>query len=185
MITPQLDALVESLRAEFAGESRGKVVARLLADYASTESDWRSFAFHAPKSYTRNLVERNEHFELLILCWDEGQESPIHDHEGQDCWMGVLDGDIEEVRYDTPAEGWRGPLEPRASATFERGQVAFIRDDIALHLVRGHGGAKAVSLHLYAAPIDACSIYCPETGEISRRTLAYHSKRGELVTVQD
>ena len=32
--------------------------------------------------YTRNLVGYNNSFTLLMLCWDRGQESPIHDHAG-------------------------------------------------------------------------------------------------------
>lgn len=180
----QLDDLVDALRREFEGEARGKVVASLLGDYANDADDWTSFAFFRAEHYTRNLVERNEHFELLILCWDVGQESPIHDHEGQDCWMGVLDGRLEELRYDTPAEGERGPLPVRSAATFGRGEVAFIRDDIGLHLVRGDGGRRAASLHLYAAPFDACNIYCPNTGEITRKQLSYHSRRGQLVEAE-
>ena len=63
-----------------------------------------------------------------------------------------------------------------------RGQVAFIHDDIALHLVRSAKADRpAVSLHLYARPFDACNCYCPETGEVTRKELTNYSVRGELV----
>lgn len=183
MSTVALDGLVEELAREFAGTARGQRVAELLGDYARNHEDWREFALFRPESYTRNLVSRDQRFELLLLCWGARQVSPIHNHEGQDCWMAVLDGEVEEVQYCTPEEVRPGPLEPRGAKALGRGQVAFIRDDIALHLVRSaHQDRPAVSLHLYATPYDECSCYCPETGTVTRQSLTNHSVRGELVS---
>src|SRR5262249_58039895 len=39
--------------------------------------------------YTRNLVYACPKFELLALCWEPGQRSHIHNHDGQRCWMMV------------------------------------------------------------------------------------------------
>ena len=37
--------------------------------------------FEPNKNYTRNLIATdNETFTLLLLCWNEEKESPIHDH---------------------------------------------------------------------------------------------------------
>lgn len=180
--TSALDDLVSALETEFAGEPRGARIAELLGEYAAAHEDWRPFALFAEDRYTRNLVARHERFELLLLCWDAGQESPIHNHEGQDCWMGVLEGDVEELRYCTPEEVVPGPLLPRDGKVFRKGQVAFIHDDFALHLVRGVGARRAVSLHLYAAPYPACSCYCPETGRVTRKVLSDYSVRGVLCT---
>ena len=182
--TPALDALVTELERAFAaGSPDGAAIAGLLREYAAREEDWRLFAFFSDEGYTRNLVHRAEEFELLILCWGPGQESPIHNHEGQDCWMGVLEGQIEELRYPTPDEVGTGPPEERGRASFGQGEVAFIRDDIGLHLVRsGQTDQPGVSLHLYAAPYDECSCYCPETGKITRKRFSNHSVRGRLLS---
>jgi cysteine dioxygenase len=178
----QLDQLVQDLQREFQAGPSGKRVVGLLSAYARGCEDWRSRCFFDPATYTRNLVERNERFELLILGWGAGQESPIHNHEGQDCWMGVLDGDVEEVRYPPPAGVGPGPLPVRDTLTFRRGEVGFIRDDIALHLVRsGRPPESAVSLHLYASPYDECNVYCPDTGKVTRRKLSYYSIRGRVL----
>jgi len=183
MSTTALDGLVGELTRELGGPARGQRVAKLLGDYARNHEDWREFALFSQESYTRNLVSRDGRFELLILCWGAGQVSPIHNHEGQNCWMAVLDGNVEEVQYCKPEEVRPGPLDPRCARSFARGEVAFIRDDIALHVVRSaHPDRPAVSLHLYAAPYDECSCYCPETGTVTRTPLTNHSVRGELVT---
>jgi len=181
MDTQAIDALVRSLHDEFQARTSGNRIVALLGEYARTHRDWREFAHFSAQHYTRNLVVREPRFELMVLCWSAGQESAIHNHEGQDCWMAVLDGAVEEVRYPIP-DGSPGPLAPKNSATFQAGQVAFIRDEIGLHLVRPARGSASggVTLHLYAAPYDECNCYCPETGTITRKRLGYHSIRGKV-----
>lgn len=178
-----LDRLVASLADALppTGTTDGRGIARLLTAYAREHRDWEAFALFDASRYTRNRVALTERFELLLLCWEEGQESPIHNHESQDCWMAVLDGRLEELRYAMPPAGHRGPLHARESQVFEAGRVAFIRDEMGLHLVRPVGG-RAVSLHLYAAPYAECNVYCPETGKITRKRMVDHSVRGVPVT---
>mmetsp|Transcript_21514 Transcript_21514/g.30767 ORF Transcript_21514/g.30767 Transcript_21514/m.30767 type:complete len:148 (-) Transcript_21514:387-830(-) len=47
-----------------------------------TKDEWRKYAFFdGKKNYTRNLIATDdETFTLLLLCWNAGRESPIHDH---------------------------------------------------------------------------------------------------------
>lgn len=55
------------------------------------------------KRYTRNLVDAgNDKFNLMILCWNEGQSSTIHDHSDSHCFMKVLKGGLTEVKYNWP-----------------------------------------------------------------------------------
>ena len=182
MTTQALDALVLRLGREFRGARSASRVAELLAEYAQGESDWREFALSSDRHYTRNLVAREEQFELMVLCWGPGQESPIHNHEGQDCWMAVLEGEMEEVRYPPPGPSVRGPLRSKGALRFRSGQVAFIRDEMGLHLVRpALSGTAGVTLHLYSMPYDDCDCYCPDTGTVTRRRLSHYSVRGRIV----
>lgn len=179
MIAVSMQSLVRSLSEEFAKpEPRGRRIADLLSEYAASSDDWRNYALTSPSCYTRNQVEINEAYELLVLCWDQDQCSPIHNHEGQDCWMAVLQGPMEEVHYEAPS--CDGPLPCGPTRCFETGQVAYISDDIALHLVRAGEKGPSVSLHLYSKPYGECNCYCPETGKITRVPLVYHSINGVL-----
>jgi cysteine dioxygenase len=177
-----LDTLVRALHDELHDRSRGARINTLLGEYARGASDWRAFALFDEQHYTRNLVALEERFELMVLCWGPGQASPIHNHEGQDCWMAVLDGEIEEVRYPTPVAKGPGPLRSKGSASFAAGQVAFIRDEMGLHLVRPlRADRGCVTLHLYSMPYDECNCYCPETGLVTRKKLGHHSVRGRIL----
>jgi predicted metal-dependent enzyme (double-stranded beta helix superfamily) len=180
--TADLDHLVRTLQAEFRTRVRPGRVSEILGDYARSHQDWREFALFSEQHYTRNLVAREARFELMILCWGPGQASAIHNHEGQDCWMAVLDGEMEEERFDVPDPTSPGPLRSKGVHGFGPGQVAFIRDEMGLHLVRPRPGARAggVTLHLYSLPYDDCNCYCPETGQVTRRKLGHHSIRGQI-----
>jgi cysteine dioxygenase len=182
--TQALDALVRNLETEFRGPVRPARMSELLGEYARARTDWREFALFSSEHYTRNLVARAPRFELMILCWGPGQESPIHNHEGQDCWMAVLDGELEEVRYPMPAGDRAGPLTSTGTLRFGSGQVAFIRDEMGLHLVRPRGPSSGVSLHLYSEPYDECNCYCPDTGRVTRKRLRHHSARGEILAAE-
>jgi cysteine dioxygenase len=175
MNDPAMDGLVEQLDRELARDPRGGQVAALLEGYAGVAADWRPYALFDPRTYARNLVRASEVYELLVICWQAGQASPIHDHQGQRCWMAVLEGTIEETLYREPAG--RGPLIRGPVRCYGRGSVAFITDDMGLHEIRPVGG-PAVSLHLYSRPIRECRIFDRDSGEVTERALVYHSVAG-------
>lgn len=169
--------LCQALDAEFQRDPRGRGAAALLAEYAARHTDWRHYSHPRAECYTRNLVRRSAAYELLVLCWGADQESPIHNHMDQSCWMAVLEGSIEELLYDLPASV-PAPLVPRSRRRFECGEAAYIDDGIAVHLVRPTDGAPGVSLHLYAQPYATCLVYDRDTGAVCERALVYDSIGG-------
>ena len=173
----RLEDLWNALTPELTRDPKGAGVASILQRYTNEADDWREFALFGPAQYSRNLLGASELFELLLLCWNPGQRSPIHNHEGQRCWMATLEGTIEETHY-RPCPDGTGPMQPGARRTFAPGQVAFISDDIALHEIAPSNGSPGVSLHLYSKPIRRCRVYCGETGRVEWRQLAYYSIRG-------
>lgn len=181
-----IDELCAALQAEFDSDPRGKGAPALLSAYQAGCDDWKELVFWSDDRYTRNLILRCESFELLLLCWGANQESPIHDHADQNCWMAVMEGELEETHFTLPQVGGVSdtpsapPLAMGRSKLFKVGGVAFIDDSIAYHLIRPVGDVRAVSMHLYANPIDTCRIFCPETGRPENVSLGYHSVRGEL-----
>ncbi|MGD2018371.1 MAG: cysteine dioxygenase family protein [Planctomycetota bacterium] len=174
-----LDRLTGALQDALGGvdpaEVDGPRVAALLREYAAGDPSWRRHQRFGDSTYSRNLIWRSPDFELLLLCWRDGQASAIHDHADQNCWMAVLEGTLEEEHFAARD----GELKRGRVMTYEAGGVAFIRDEIALHQIRPAAGSDAVSLHLYSRPIDACLAFCPDTGEATRIEVGYTSVRGE------
>ncbi len=173
--------LCKDIYADLEKDPTGPGVPELLGAYIAKNDDWKMYRIFDDGFYARNLVEVNDLFELIVICWQAGQASPIHNHAGQHCWMAILEGTIEETHYQTPAADHSGPLAPSAVHSYETGAVGYINDDIALHVIRPTQDALGVSLHLYSRPIETCNIYCPDTGEIRPRRVSYHSIEGKRV----
>ena len=173
-----MEQLLSAVQAELERDGRGPRLATLLGSYARERDDWRAYALFDERTYARNLVCLGELFELLVICWQPGQASPVHNHQGQRCWMAVLEGKIQETHFRPAPGGGPAPLETGPIKAFPGGEVAFITDEIALHEIRPLGPGPAVSLHLYSQPIRECQVYDRSNGRIELRRLGYHSIGG-------
>jgi len=180
-----MDRLVRDLKTAFDQHGKGEIIREMLETYASTHDDWKDYAHFCPHHYSRNLVEKNDKYELIVICWGENHVSPIHNHEGQRCWMGVLEGQLQETYFifkDTQGTRGTGPLEQTETNVLPHGDVGYITDDIALHVIRPANSKRAVSLHLYSYPISECNVYCPSSGTITRKKTGYFTEYKKLST---
>lgn len=180
MTRQPIDALLSDLDRTLADERRSAQVTATLERYAASGAqDWRAFAHFEADYYARNLVRQSDLFELIVLCWGAGQRSPIHDHQGQRCWMAVLDGEVSETLFKLRGES-RPTLSTGPVRTFARGSVAFIVDEMGWHRIEPTRGQPAVTMHLYSRPIRTCSIYDEQRDEVVTRKLRYHSIGGVI-----
>lgn len=84
------------------------------------------------KAYTRNLAYTDhKHYTLLILCWNGGKESKIHDHPVDGCFVKTLRGCLKETRYRSIDE----KITKTGVSFMNEGQIAWIDDSIGLHKV--------------------------------------------------
>jgi cysteine dioxygenase len=112
------------------------------------------------KKYVRNLVHRGEVFEVLILCWDVGHNSPIHDHSGSSCWMKILQGSATEEIYNYNLENRSFKnIDLEQSRELNAGEFVYIDDEAGVHRVINSGESKLITLHIYAKPIGECLRY--------------------------
>src|SRR5260370_12218527 len=61
--------------------------------------DVAEFIRFSDQGYTRNLVRGSDWYNLLVLCWKNGQRSPIHDHANSSCAVRVLRGTATETVF--------------------------------------------------------------------------------------
>lgn len=147
----------------------------LLKKYISDPTDWIDYFYNdTSKSYTRNTIENINHkANILLLVWNPGKGSPIHDHANAHCIMKVLAGQLHETVYHAPDNeiDEDKPLKVKSSNTFGTNEVTYISDDIGLHRVHNPSSSHvAVSLHLYTPPNAAdygYNIFSEATGSAS------------------
>ncbi len=139
----------------------------------------------APRRYTRNLIFRDEVFELIAVCWEPHSESPIHNHSGQLCWLSIQSGALRLENFnslDGPGPGNDIRLVP--SGGIERageGCLDLQQGDNAIHRVSNPFDERAVSLHVYSRPFDDCLAYDLAGCTSREMRLQYHSVGGKLV----
>jgi len=145
----------------------------------------RSYLFFRRTHYTRNLIHRDDQFEVVAIGWEPGQASAIHNHRGQECWMGVPIGRLEVRNYrlvdkDETARTCR--LQPSVRYFMDPRHPAAVDPAEPIHSVHNlaEDGARAVSVHVYSLPFDSCEIYQPEQGRYYDVPLGYTSRFGVL-----
>lgn len=136
--------------------------------------DFKDFESWSSEKYTRNCMYKDLQFELLLLCWDEGQETSIHDHDGEDCWVYLLKGKMEEILYSCDNSNY---LKEERSQFMLPHQLSFMNDRIGYHKLRNCFNGKSMSLHLYAKPIEQCCFYCETSEQFIERKLKYDTIR--------
>jgi cysteine dioxygenase len=145
----------------------------------------RPYLFFSTANYTRNLIFKNEKFELLALCWEVGQVSRIHNHRDQQCWMAVPVGKLKNQNYRVAARDAAQRtcrLEESKSFLITRTAPAEVDQEEPVHQVLNLAefGERAISLHIYSKPFDTCEVYSLEKGTYDDVQLYYTSEFGKL-----
>lgn len=181
----KLQQLVEGLTAlpddEFTCDNVYAFLGKHPIDIASIEP----YMFWSPDFYTRNLVHKDERFELMVICWEKGMESRVHDHAGQRCWMMVPVGRLRGQNFAVAEmDTERSYCRLVETDTFELSDclAAKVELEEPIHQVLNLAefDERAVSIHIYSRPFDSCVSYCRDTDTFRSVPLNYHSIAGNL-----
>jgi len=170
---------VEQLIEEFESADPAKRVS-ILKRIQIPKSEFEDFASWDSEDYTRNCIYRNDDFELLLLCWEIGVETPIHGHAGQDCWVFQVSGEVTETRYEKDITN---KLITTNNMKLKEGKLAYMHDRMGFHRISNTGEERAMTLHVYASPIDRCSIFDPELKQFIMKEMTYDTIDGKEVRI--
>ena len=135
--------------------------------------------------YTRNLIEKTDLFELIAICWEVGQQSSIHNHHNQNCWMAAPIGQLVVQNYRASVEDLahgKCQIKPTYTVEITQSNPAVVDPAEPIHKVvnpREHN-QRAVTLHVYSRPFDRCVVYSEEQGtcgEIELRNTTEYGRR--------
>jgi DMSO/TMAO reductase YedYZ molybdopterin-dependent catalytic subunit len=120
-------------------------------------ADVAGWVHFASTSYQRNLVRAGEWYHLWVMCWRNGQRSPIHDHTGSACAVCVLEGTATVTAFERAPNGH---VKAAGSSDYAPGQIVVTADD-DLHQVSNlqAGNADLITLHLYTPPLIRMGTY--------------------------
>lgn len=142
----------------------------ILKNFDFESIDFSLYESWSNERYTRNCLFRDENFELILICWQKGQGTAVHGHDGEDCWVYLLDGEIDEVYFKINDSD---DLQEVGSHKVIPNQLTFMNDKVGFHKLENCCEGKSMSLHLYAKPIENCVAYDDNTQKFIKRTLSY------------
>lgn len=126
---------------------------RLHVDYNAVDK----FVQFSPERYRRNLMRAGPAYHALVLCWRNGQRSPIHDHRGSSCGVRVIRGEATETVFEMTGHGHVYAVRTRKLA---EGCICATQDrDIHQISNLQPGNADLVTLHIYSPPLLVMSQY--------------------------
>lgn len=195
-----IDDFVSKLRSFEVGLITRDSVLEFCDGVQISDSSLAPYVHFDDQFYTRNLVYRDDLFEVMTICWQPGQHTAVHTHNGQLCWMMTQRGALAVVDYkwlgcdhpefqnvvglDCVAGSDHTRLERLREVEAAAGGPVVTADKLqTIHQLFNLSEAKerAVSIHIYSRPIDSCVAFDLEKQHCYRRQLAYFSKYGQPV----
>ncbi len=159
-----LKDFLEFLNQQDAKSFKTDIVDKYLKTHPIDHEEFLPYTFFREETYGRNLIAKNDFFELLVLTWLPEQRTAIHDHANQRCWVLMELGSLTFKNYEPIGpiiDEKKYTLKPAGKAEVIKAgsSPAYIDDGIALHSIANASRKPAISVHLYAAPVARCRIY--------------------------
>lgn len=170
-----IDGLVEALK-----NTEQKNYVNKLKNMDIPLSAFEEYEYWDSDKYTRNCIARTDKFELMLLCWSPHQDTPVHCHGGQKCWVYQLDNNLTEIRYD---QLQNGALAETQKMKLSPGKLTYMDDSMGFHKLQNQSDQKAMTIHLYMNPIDECRIYNEKKQQFEYTSLEYDTVDGELLKI--
>lgn len=186
-----VDGLLAIPEREFTNERVARYLDRRLVALDSLQR----FIHFSSEIYTRNLIFKNQLFEVLLICWEAGQASPIHNHSRQHCWLSIQEGMLSLTNYHEKcldgADPSAGSNSIRRIALAEvsrtdhagAGTLSHVDDLTYIHKIENCSshGQRSISLHVYSKPFDTCDIYDLHEQTARPINLGYYTIDGHRV----
>ncbi len=128
----------------------------------------------ATGQYARRLLHRdpNGRYTALVMVWDRGQGTALHDHSGMWCCECVYRGMIRVTSYSVA-----GGDPEKDLVTFHRekvveagvGSAGALIPPFEYHTLENGGDDPAVTIHVYGGEMTSCHIFEPMGGDQYQR----------------
>jgi cysteine dioxygenase len=185
MNTYKIEAIIDGLRSFRDDEFTCDNVYQFLARTPVNVDSISPFFFWSQNCYTRNLIYKDDRFEMLAICWEPGQVSRVHNHADQKCWMTVPVGRLKGQNFAVAEiDESKGHCRLVETDSFELSDclTAKVELEEPVHQILNLAeyGQRAVSIHIYSRPYDRCLSYCRDTDTFKEVQLFYTSIDGKL-----
>jgi len=135
----------------------------MMASLQLSDELLRQHIAFSDRTYTRKLVCRTPRFELLVLSWQPGQASTIHDHADSLNVTHVYEGTLTSREFTQTSEG----IQQLRELQVRQGTGVAV-DRYTIHQLANTSDDPLVTLHVYARPLQEIQVYCPDSDRVQR-----------------
>ena len=163
-------------------EGRCRNVKRVLTEMLGSGRPFLDPRYLAPTPdvYARRLLHRDPagRYTAVVMVWDKGQGTPLHDHAGMWCVECVYQGKIRVTSYSV-----HGGDPETGVVQFEKekvvhagpGEAGALIPPFEYHVLENAIETPAITLHVYGGEMTYCHTFTPVDGGWKRgyRELKY------------
>ncbi|MES2504199.1 MAG: cysteine dioxygenase family protein [Myxococcota bacterium] len=101
-------------------------------------------------NYKRQKLAGSEWYDLWLICWQAGQSSPIHDHQGSNCAFRIMTGVATEHVYEPITAD---TVREIGVNTYQSGELCVAAGGDIHRIANAETVQPLVTLHLYSPPL--------------------------------
>ncbi|MFK8008769.1 MAG: cysteine dioxygenase family protein [Saprospiraceae bacterium] len=112
--------------------------------------DWQAYYESDKDEFQYSVLHKDDNFKLILIYWNGNSKSKKHGHMKGGGLMRILSGEILETRFDSEND-------EKIIGTFKysEGDLSYIHDALAFHVVENQEKTPAVSLHIYCNGVNS------------------------------
>src|SRR4029453_16940176 len=118
-------------------------------------------------------VHKTDRFEIMIMGWNSGQRSSIHDHAGSLGGLKVLHGELTKSQFEKAPNGM---IKSLSSVDYSVGAMR-VEETHLVHQISNLQGEnrQSISVHIYAPPLVRMNVYSLENPSVRNVLPQYFS----------
>ena len=140
----------------------------------------KKFLEPSENNYARRLLHRDPQglYSVVVMVWDQGQGTPIHDHAGLWCVECVYTGLIRVDSYALDGKPDDTTVDFMKMDTINAGcgTAGSLIPPFDYHVIKNAQPTPSVTVHVYGGDMDWCNAYQPTNDghyEKQRKDLAF------------
>lgn len=156
-------------------------IKNVLHDIVQDGSDFipAEFMKPAPGKYARRLLHKDPagRYSVLVMIWDKGQGTALHDHAGNWCVECVYRGKIEVQSYSLigSEDAELVQFQPETKIIAGIGDAGALIPPFEYHTIANTEETPSATIHVYHGELTWCHAFVPVEGGYrkERRELCY------------
>ncbi len=124
------------------------------------------------RAYKRNIINVSTKCEVTVVCFMEGQATPIHDHGDSIGITIIQNGTMTEELFNKQSTGM---ITPELEHTFQKNELSRV-NLTTIHRVSNAHTEGFVSINIYFPPLTLMNIYNLKDTNLEKWTADYANK---------